>query len=124
MKKIIVAIAVFSAFNFSAKAQEFKSNQSAKSVEVVKESNPKDLIYKDINELEMAVSITPELKQDFISLLLMRDENIIQLKTKSEKSDVFGKFGKKLMSALNDDQKSILIKYPDLVKRLTVYSGK
>jgi hypothetical protein len=116
MKKIVSIVVLFIAFSFNANAQE------SKSVQVTEDSKEME-IKSLINGLESIPDLSPQLKQDFATLISMREEAVSKVKTKEEKSAIYQQIARKLIYSLTEEQKSALEKNTDLYKKLTTYSG-
>ena len=116
MKKILLLIALFIAFSINANAQESKTTQVA--------GDSKELEMKSlINGIESIPNLSPQLKQDFATLISIREEAVSQVKTKEEKLAIYQQIGQKLIYTLTDEQKKYLESNTELYKKITTYSG-
>ena len=111
MKKIASIIVLFIAFSFSVKAQESKTTANSSKTSVI-QSNA------IVNELDAVVKLSPQLKQDLMTLYAMREEALNNVKTTEEKKQICERIGKKILAGLTDEQRALLDKSPDLIKRL------
>lgn len=106
------------AFGFSGNAQsnlKLESNTKSRDQKV----NPKEEAYKDVKELSNLLELSPEVTNSFLEMLVMRNEALINAKSDEEKRIVYDRFGKKLLSSLNDDQLKKLNSNKELHFKLT-----
>ncbi|WP_396151450.1 hypothetical protein [Flavobacterium sp.] len=116
MKKIVSIVVLMIAFGFSANAQSnLKLESDAKS----KDQNVKEMAYSELRELSSVVELTPELKNDFLTLLVMRNEAVNNAKTYEEKAAIYERFGQKLLSGLSEQQSKKLSENKELYNKLT-----
>ena len=107
------------AFGFSSNAQS-KLKMESKSISAdSKELNVKEMAYAELRELSTVVELTPDLKNDLLSLLVMRNDAVNNTKSIEEKTAIYDRFGKKLLSALNEEQLKKLTKNNELYNKLT-----
>jgi len=119
MKKIVSIVLLMVAFGFSANAQS-KLKMESKSISAdSKELNVKEKAYADLRELSTAVELTPELKNDLLNLLVMRNEAVNNTKSIEEKTAIYDRYGKKLLSALSEEQMKKLTENKELYNKLT-----
>ncbi|MBA4153753.1 MAG: hypothetical protein C0512_05345 [Flavobacterium sp.] len=119
MKKIVAIVLFMIAFGFSSNAQSSISNAKPTSREV----NPKEAAYKDISDLSAVIDITPEFKNDLMTLFMMREEAIAGCTTEDERVITYQKFGEKIMSGLTEEQRKTVAQKPELYARLTKYKS-
>lgn len=117
MRKIVTIILFMIAFGFSANAQTSISKAQPTSREV----NPKEAAYKDISDLSAVIDITPEYKNDLMTLFMMREEAMAACTTEDERVVTYQKFGEKILSGLTEEQRKTLSQKPELLARLTKY---
>ena len=104
------------AFGFSANAQSsLKMDSGSKS----KEKNVKEVAFEELRELSNTVQLSPELKNDFMSLLIMRNEAVNNAKTYEEKAEIYERFAQKLLGGLNEEQAMKLKENKELYDKLT-----
>lgn len=118
MKKIVSIVLLMVAFGFSGNAQsnlKLESNTKSRDQKV----NPKEEAYKDVKELSNLLELSPEVTNSFLEMLVMRNEALINAKSDEEKRIVYDRFGKKLLSSLNDDQLKKLNSNKELHFKLT-----
>ncbi len=118
MKKIVSIVLLMVAFGFSGNAQsnlKLESNTKSRDQKV----NPKEEAYKDVKELSNLLELSPEVTNSFLEMLVMRNEALINAKSDEEKRIVYDRFGKKLLSSLNDDQLKKLHSNKELHFKLT-----
>jgi hypothetical protein len=84
-----------------------------------KEKNIKEMAYEEIRELSSIVELTPELKNDFMNLFMMRNEAVSNAKTYEEKSAIYERFGQKLLGGLNEQQSMKLKENKEFYNKLT-----
>jgi hypothetical protein len=119
MKKIVSIVVLMVAFGFSSNAQS-KLKMESKSISAdSKELNVKEMAYAELRELSTVVELTPDLKNDLLSLLVMRNDAVNNTKSIEEKTAIYDRFGKKLLSALNEEQLKKLTKNNELYNKLT-----
>lgn len=116
MKKIVSIVVLMFAFCFSANAQ---SNVKSVADDNSKELNVKEMAYNELRELSSVVELTPELKNDFLNLFIMRNEAVNNAKSYEEKSAIYERFGKKLLSGLSEEQSKKLSENKELYNKLT-----
>ena len=104
------------AFSFSANAQ---SSVKLESESKSKEQNVKEMAYSELRELSTVVELTPELKNDFLTLFIMRNEAVNNAKTYEEKAAVYERFGQKMLSGLSEQQAKKLTENKELYNKLT-----
>lgn len=117
MKKIVAIVLFVIAFGFTSNAQSTLSAAKPTSKEV----NPKEAAYKDISELSAVIDITPEYKNDLMTLFMMREEAMAVCTTEDERVVTYQKFGEKILSGLTEEQRKALSQKPELLARLTKY---
>lgn len=117
MKKIVAIVLFMIAFGFSSNAQSTLSAAKPTSKEV----NPKEAAYKDISELSSVIDITPEFKNDLMTLFMMREEAMANCTTEDERVVTYQRFGEKIMSGLTEEQRKTVAQKPELYARLTKY---
>lgn len=117
MKKIVAIVLFMIAFGFSSNAQSTFSAAKPTSKEV----NPKEAAYKDISELSSVIDITPEFKNDLMTLFMMREEAMANCTTEDDRVATYQKFGEKIMSGLTEEQRKTVAQKPELYARLTKY---
>jgi hypothetical protein len=118
MKKIVSIVLLMVAFGFSGNAQsnlKLESNTKSRDQKV----NPKEEAYKDVKELSNLLELSPEVTNSFLEMLVMRNEALINAKSDEEKRIVYDRFGKKLLSSLNDEQLKKLHSNKELHFKLT-----
>lgn len=116
MKKIVSIVVLMVAFSFSANAQ---SNLKMESDSNSKDQNVKEMAYAELRELSSVVELTPELKNDFLTLFIMRNEAVNNAKSHEEKAAVYERFGQKLLSGLSEQQAMKLKENKELYNKLT-----
>lgn len=116
MKKIVSIVVLMFAFCFSANAQ---SNSKMESTSNSKEKNVKEMAYEELRELSSVVELSPELKNDFMSLFMMRTEAINNVKSFEEKAAIYERFGQKLLGGLDEKQVTKLKENKELYNKLT-----
>lgn len=104
------------AFGFSANAQ---SNLKLESDSKSKDQNVKEMAYSELRELSSVVELTPESKNDFLTLFMMRNEAVNNAKSYEEKAAIYERFGQKLLSGLSEEQSKKLSENKELYNRLT-----
>ncbi|WP_396183826.1 hypothetical protein [Flavobacterium sp.] len=117
MKKIVAIVFFMIAFGFSSNAQSPISNAKP----TLREVNPKEAAYKDISDLSAVIDITPEFKNDLMTLFMMREEAIAGCTTEDERVITYQKYGEKIMSGLTEEQHKMLQQKPELYARLMKY---
>ena len=118
MKKIVSIVLLMVAFGFSGNAQSnLKLESDTKSRD--QKVNPKEEAYKDVKELSNLLELSPEVTNSFLEMLVMRNEALINAKSDEEKRIVYDRFGKKLLSSLNDEQLKKLHSNKELHFKLT-----
>ncbi|UPQ79713.1 hypothetical protein M0M57_02500 [Flavobacterium azooxidireducens] len=104
------------AFGFSANAQSsLKLESETKS----KEANSKEMAYGELRELSSVVELSPEQKNDFLTLFNMRNEALSNAKSDEEKATIYNRFGKKFLSGLTEEQTKKLSENKELYNKLT-----
>lgn len=104
------------AFGFSANAQStVKLEADSKS----KEQNVKEMAYNQLRELSSVVQLSPELKDDFLNLFMMRNEAVNNTKSYEEKAAIYERFGQKMLSGLSEEQVKKLAENKELYNKLT-----
>lgn len=121
MKKIVSLIVVLVAFSFNANAQS-KSLSAQNEVSV--QENSKESAYNVISELNSVVSLDESLKNDFMSLIMMRNDAVASASTKEEKKAIFDRYTTKMLSALKPEQIEKLKMKEELYKKLAVFSSE
>lgn len=116
MKKIVSIVVLMVAFGFSANAQ---SNLKIESDSKSKDQNVKEMAYAELRELSSVVELTPELKNDFLTLFIMRNEAVNNTKSYEEKAAIYERYGQKLLSGLNEQQAMKLKENKELYNKLT-----
>lgn len=116
MKKIVSIVVLLVAFGFSSNAQ---SNLKMESDSKTKEVNTKEMAYTELRELSSVIEFSPEQKNDFISLFMMRNEAVNNAKTYEEKASVYERFGQKFLSGLSEEQTKKLSENKELYNKLT-----
>ncbi|RAR47541.1 hypothetical protein [Flavobacterium lacus] len=116
MKKIVSIVVVLFAFVFSTNAQ---SNLKMTSDSKPKEQSVKEMAYSELRELSSVVELTPELKNDFLTLFMMRNEAVSNAKSDEEKASIYERFGQKFLSGLNEEQAKKLKENKELYNKLT-----
>ena len=116
MKKIVSIVVLMIAFGFSANAQ---SNVKLESNSNPKDQNVKEMAYSELRELSSVVELTPELKNDLMTLFMMRNEAVNNAKTYEEKAAIYERFGQKLLSGLSEQQSKKLSENKELYNKLT-----
>lgn len=116
MKKIVSIVVLMIAFGFSANAQ---SNLKLESDSKSKDQNVKEMAYSELRELSSVVELTPESKNDFLTLFMMRNEAVNNAKSYEEKAAIYERFGQKLLSGLSEEQSKKLSENKELYNRLT-----
>lgn len=107
MKKIIALATLLLAFTVNVNAQE-------------KKMSPQESAKNDITALAAKVKMSETLQQDLITLMTMKHETMSDASISNEKKEHARKsYEHKLMSGLTPDQRTELMKYPELVKQLT-----
>jgi hypothetical protein len=124
MKKIIAIMALSLAFSYNAKAQEVSKTATIQSTSASspKESNIKDVIYKDIEELNSQVKLNENLKNDLTNILFMRNEAVSNAKSEDEKKSLFERYTTKFIGGLTPEQQEMLKRNKELYVKLTVYT--
>jgi hypothetical protein len=107
MKKLIALLTLFFAFTFAASAQEKKALTNDQAAE------------KDIAALVEKVSLEPSLKKDLKTLMVMKYDALATSKTAADKENVSKGIEHKILSGLNEAQRKELLKYPELLKKLS-----
>ncbi|MEZ4838992.1 hypothetical protein [Flavobacterium sp.] len=116
MKKIVSIVVLIMAFGFSANAQStVKLEADSKS----KEQNVKEMAYNQLRELSSVVQLSPELKDDFLNLFMMRNEAVNNTKSYEEKAAIYERFGQKMLSGLSEEQVKKLAENKELYNKLT-----
>lgn len=116
MKKIVSIVVLMMAFGFSANAQStVKLEADSKS----KEQNVKEMAYNQLRELSSVVQLSPELKDDFLNLFMMRNEAVNNTKSYEEKAAIYERFGQKMLSGLSEEQVKKLAENKELYNKLT-----
>ncbi|WP_309642604.1 hypothetical protein [Flavobacterium sp.] len=107
MKKIIAVVTMLLAFTVSVNAQDKKvSSQEA--------------AQKDIAALSSKVTISETLKQDLLTLMVMKHDALSDATlTKEQKENASKGFEHKLLSGLSKEQREVLLKDPALLKKLS-----
>jgi Spy/CpxP family protein refolding chaperone len=106
MKKIIAIIAVLLAFTVSAQAQ-------------AKKTTSLDAAKKDIALLASKIKMDETLKADLTTLMVTKHNTMSDAKlSEADKESASKQYIRKLMSALNEDQKKALNSDPELLKKL------
>lgn len=106
MKKIIAIIAVMLAFTVSAQAQ-------------AKKTTAQEAAQKDIALLASKVKMNETLKADLTTLMVNKHNTLSDPKiSEADKETASKQYIRKLMSALNEEQKKVLIDDPELLKKL------
>ncbi len=106
MKKIIAIIAVMLAFTVNAQAQAKKTT----SLEAAK---------KDIALLASRIKMDETLKADLTTLMVTKHDILSDPKiSEADKETASKQYIRKLMSALNEEQKKVLHSDPELLKKL------
>lgn len=118
MKKIVSIVVLMVAFGFSANAQ---SNLKLESETKPKQENAKELAYTELRELSSVVELTPELKNDFLTLFMMRNEAMTNTNSEEEKAAVYERFGQKFLTGLTEEQNRKLSENKELYNKLTKY---
>lgn len=116
MKKIVSIVVLMIAFGFSANAQ---SNLKLESDSKSKEQNVKEMAYSELRELSSTVELSPEQKNDFLTLFVMRNEALNNTKSYEEKTAIYERFGQKLLSGLSEEQSKKLSENKEVYNRLT-----
>ncbi len=120
MKKIVSILLLTFTFSFSGNAQKSLSiNNDSK-----KESNIKEVVYNEVEELSSAVKLDTNFKDEIVKILFMREDAISKTEDLKEKIKIHEQVGVKILGALNKDQLAALKNKPDLYKRLTTYQEK
>jgi hypothetical protein len=117
MKKIVAIVLFMFAYSFSVNAQ---TSLTAAKVETIK-TNPKEAAYKDVSELTSIIEVTPEFKNDLMTLFMMREEAMQNAQTEDEKAVTYKMFGEKILSGLTEEQRKTLQEKPELYARLVKY---
>lgn len=116
MKKIVSIVVLMFAFGFSANAQtSLKSETETRS----KEASTKEMAYSELKELSSIIELSPEQKNDFLTLFNMRNEALNNTKSDEEKVAIYDRFGKKFLSGLTEEQAKKLSENKELFNRLT-----
>lgn len=106
MKKIIAIIAVMLAFTVSAQAQ-------------AKKTSAQEAAQKDIALLASKIKMNETLKADLTTLMVNKHITLSDAKLSDmDKENASKQYIRKLMSALNDEQKKVLNSDPELLKKL------
>lgn len=116
MKKIVAILFLF-AFGFSVNAQ----TSLTKAKDEPTKLNPKEAAYKDVSDLTSIIEVTPEFKNDLLTLFMMREEAMQNAATEDEKVITYQRFGEKIISGLTEEQRKTLEQKPDLYARLVKY---
>lgn len=116
MKKIVSIVVLMIAFSFSANAQ---SNLKLESDSKSKDQNVKEMAYGELRELSSVVELSPEQKNDFLTLFVMRNEAVNNAKSYEEKTAVYERYGQKLLSGLSEEQSKKFSENKELYNRLT-----
>lgn len=107
MKKIIAIIAVMLSFTVSAQAQ-------AKKV-----AGPTEAAQKDIALLASKVKLDETLKADLTTLMVNKHATLSDAKlSAADKETASKQYLRKLMSALNEEQRKVLNNDPELLNKL------
>lgn len=112
------------AFSYNAKAQEVSKTATIQSTSAssTKESNIKDVVYKDIEELNSQVKLNENLKNDLTNILFMRNEAVSNAKSEDEKKSLFERYTTKFIGGLTPEQQEMLKRNKELYVKLTVYT--
>ncbi|MBS7785702.1 hypothetical protein KIH23_00200 [Flavobacterium sp. CYK-55] len=106
MKKIIAIIAIMLAFTVSAQAQAKKMSST-------------EAAQKDIALLATKIKMNETLKADLTTLMVTKHNTMADAKlSEMDKESASKQYLRKLMSALNDEQKKVLNNDPELLKKL------
>ena len=116
MKKIVIVIALVFGVSLTNYAQ------SKTATETTKESNFSEKSFEDVVLLNKIVTLSPQVKKDFFTLMEDRTEVLENAKNIEEIKVIYEKFGLKMMSALSPVQIDKLKTNPDLYTRLTSYT--
>ncbi|WP_333695143.1 hypothetical protein [Flavobacterium sp.] len=115
MKKILFAFLLCTAFTIQSNAQ---SNTG--SATQTKEQSLRESALKDLSDIMKVIDITPEFKNDLMTLLVMRNEAVANA-PEANRAELYAQYGKKLMGGLTDAQRDTLKQKTDLFIRLTEY---
>jgi hypothetical protein len=126
MKKIIAIMILSLTFGFNAKAQEASKAVPAQTINVEspKDKNLKEVVYKDIEELDTQIKLNEGLKKDLTTILFMRQEAISNAKNEEEKKSLFERYTTKFLGGLTADQLETFKKNKELYSKLTQYPTK
>ncbi|WP_298221095.1 hypothetical protein [Flavobacterium sp.] len=107
MKKIIAIVTMLLAFTVSVNAQDKKvSSQEA--------------AQKDIAALSAKVTMSENLKKDLTTLMVMKHDALNDAAlTPEQKEHAREGYERKLLTGLNKEQRETLMKYPELLKKVT-----
>ena len=125
MKKIVAILFLF-AFGFSMNAQTALTKAKAEPTKVNSKEeklNPKEAAYKDVADLTSIIEVSPEFKNDLMTLFMMREEAMQNAQTEDEKALTFQRFGEKIISGLTEEQRKTLEQKPDFYARLVKYQA-
>jgi hypothetical protein len=115
MKKIISILTLLLAFSVNSNAQ------SAMGEATKQAPTPKETIYQDILQIAAITKMPESLQNDFMTVLLMREEAVANVKSDEDKKAVFEKLNTKMLSALSKEQIDALKSKKDLYNKLFVY---
>lgn len=121
MKKIVAILFLF-AFGFGMNAQTTLSAANVESTRTKEAKlNPKEAAHRDVSEITSIIEVTPEFKNDLMTLFMMREEAMQNAATEDEKVITYQRFAEKMMSGFTDEQRKLLEQKPELYARLMKY---
>ncbi|SHF60092.1 hypothetical protein SAMN05444377_11363 [Flavobacterium fontis] len=113
MKKIVFALFAFLAVQLSM-AQD-KQNTVA--------LQPKEIAATEMEALLKVVKLDDNLKTSFTELFIMRAEQVQNAPDESTKKAIYERYGSKLLSGLNEEQRQALKANTELYQKLIFYKG-
>ena len=118
MKKIIALFTLTLAFGFTANAQQNLKEAPTQQL------STKEIIIKNVENLNTVVKLDNNIKSDIVNLLSLREETLANTRNEEERKAIFEKFGQKLQSVLTSEQVTALKKNKELYSTLMVYTSK